>query len=312
MKQNRIVFSVLVLTYNQKDYIAQTLDSILEQEHDYAYEIIVGDDYSTDGTRDILHAFKEKYPDIITLILNEKNMGLIKNYFNVVRHCSGKYIMQCAGDDYWLPGKVALQIPFMEANPDVAMCCTWVRVWNERIQRVSLKPVGGVCHSFERLLFKGNNIFAVTICIKSICLSQYIQEIQPERKTWVMEDYPIVLWVSLEYKIRCIDKATAVYREFENSASHSTDVNKLEKYIDSANEIRLFFAKLSSITIPHDLENEKYLTLAYVSLKNNNYNSYKRYVSMCTEKTIKTNIKKLIAKSHILFQIYRWYVTKSK
>jgi glycosyltransferase involved in cell wall biosynthesis len=115
--------SVAVITYNQTNYIAQTLDSIIEQRHNYLYEIIVGEDYSTDGTRDILLKYKERYPDIIKLILNESNLGLIKNYFNVISQCSGKYIMQCAGDDYWLPGKVSTQITFMEDNPDVGLCC---------------------------------------------------------------------------------------------------------------------------------------------------------------------------------------------
>ena len=113
-KINGLMFSVAVITYNQEKYIAQTLDSIINQRHNYSYEIVVGDDCSSDGTREIVRQYAEKYPEIVKPIFNEKNLGIIKNYFNVISHCSGKYIMECAGDDFWLPGKVELQIPFYE------------------------------------------------------------------------------------------------------------------------------------------------------------------------------------------------------
>ena len=123
--------SIAIITYNQEEYIKFTLDSILQQQHNYSFEIVIGDDCSKDKTREILQSYKDQYPEIIKLIFNENNLGIIKNYFNVLANCSGKYIMECAGDDYWLPGKIQNQISLMETNPNVGICYSNVMTKNE-------------------------------------------------------------------------------------------------------------------------------------------------------------------------------------
>ena len=103
--------SVIVLTYDQEKTISQTLDSILNQNIDFSIEIIVGEDCSTDGTKAICLDYKNKYPDVIQLLLQEQNQGLLKNYKSVIEKCRGKYIAGCAGDDYWHnPDKLKLQV----------------------------------------------------------------------------------------------------------------------------------------------------------------------------------------------------------
>lgn len=236
-----IMFSVAVITYNQEKYISQTLDSILNQEHDYKYEIVVGEDCSTDNTKKIIEEYVEKYPDIIKPLYNNPNKGLINNYFNVIAHCKGKYIMQCAGDDYWLPGKVTRQIEFMESNLDVGMCYSKARVWNENKQKFEKNISGSAIKSFEFLLTNGNSIPALTVCLRSNIVKNYICEIKPQEKNWLMEDYPMWLYFSHESKIKFFDKETAVYRVLEDSASHSTDINKMIKFEESVYDIRQFY-----------------------------------------------------------------------
>ena len=93
--------SVLVATYNQEKYIAQTLDCILMQQCSFEFEIIIGEDCSTDKTREICLEYQAKYPDQIVLCLNEYNKGLLDNYFDIFLKTKGKYIADCGGDDYW-------------------------------------------------------------------------------------------------------------------------------------------------------------------------------------------------------------------
>lgn len=236
-----LMFSVAVITYNQEKYISQTLDSILNQEHDYKYEIVIGEDCSTDNTKKIIEEYVEKYPDIIKPLYNNPNKGLINNYFNVIAHCKGKYIMQCAGDDYWLPGKVIRQIEFMESNLDVGMCYSKARVWNENKQKFEKNISGSAIKSFEFLLTNGNSIPALTVCLRSNIVKNYICEIKPQEKNWLMEDYPMWLYFSHESKIKFFDKETAVYRVLEDSASHSTDINKMIKFEESVYDIRQFY-----------------------------------------------------------------------
>ncbi|WP_372995833.1 glycosyltransferase [Lutispora sp.] len=110
--------SISVLAYNHEKYIRKALDSILMQKVNFLYEIVIGEDCSQDGTRDILMEYKAKYPDKIKLILNEKNLGMMENAKNVRSNCMGKYRAGCEGDDYWTdPYKLQKQIDFLENNP---------------------------------------------------------------------------------------------------------------------------------------------------------------------------------------------------
>lgn len=127
--QNKFVHeplvSVRILAYNHEKYITRAIESVLNQKCDFLYEILIGEDCSTDSTRLICLEYQKKYPDIIKLILNDNNIGLIKNYVNVTNEARGKYIACCAGDDYWCDDyKLTKQVDFLEKNSDYSMCFT--------------------------------------------------------------------------------------------------------------------------------------------------------------------------------------------
>ena len=113
------LLSVCIITYNHKNYISKAIDSALNQITSFDYQIIIADDCSNDGTREILLAFKEKYPEKIELILQEKNIGPAKNWMDLLSSASSKYISYFEGDDYWSDmHKLQKQIDFLEENPD--------------------------------------------------------------------------------------------------------------------------------------------------------------------------------------------------
>ena len=172
------VFSAVIITYNQKDFIAQTLDSVLAQRH------------STDGTQAVLKYYKEKYPDIITLILNEKNLGIVGNYYKTIASASGKYIMECAGDDYWLPGKVEKQIGFMESHPDCGMCFTNVY---DLIDGKFVLENPDRYTDFESFITKGGVVPGPTPCCRRSLFLEYTDDVRPLEKNWLMEDCPVVV-----------------------------------------------------------------------------------------------------------------------
>ena len=97
--ENKI--SVVVCTYNQEDTIARTLDSILMQQCHLPYEIIIGEDCSTDNTLSICQQYAEHHPGIIRVMANKPNKGVVRNYFDCLLAADGKYIADCAGDDFW-------------------------------------------------------------------------------------------------------------------------------------------------------------------------------------------------------------------
>lgn len=118
--------SVGILTYNQAQYIRQCLDSVLMQEVDFDYEIVVGDDASSDGTQEILREYATRYPDKFVLLLGENNEGISMNYKKVLSACKGEYIALCEGDDYWTdPHKLQIQLDFLESHSDYGFVGTY-------------------------------------------------------------------------------------------------------------------------------------------------------------------------------------------
>lgn len=109
--------SVCVVTYNQQNYIAQCLQSIVDQETDFDFEIIVGDDCSTDGTREIVRGFTEKYPGKFRLLFHSQNIGAAFNYAKTHELATGEYVAHMDGDDLMLPGKLQKQVNAFIKNP---------------------------------------------------------------------------------------------------------------------------------------------------------------------------------------------------
>lgn len=116
----RPILSVTVLAYQHAPYIAKALDSILGQDFDRPFEVIVHDDASTDGTSDIIRDYASRYPKVIKPILQTKNQYRLERG-RVTRivygAATGKYIAQCEGDDFWTdPRKLAKQVALLEGD----------------------------------------------------------------------------------------------------------------------------------------------------------------------------------------------------
>lgn len=202
--------SVVVITYNQELTVGRALDSILSQEHPYSMEIIVADDASNDRTPDIVAEYATKYPNIIKPILRDKNLGLIGNYFDAISNCTGEYIGICAGDDYWLPNKVAAQISYMDSHQNIGLSYTRARIYDTVGGNFRAQLAGGKEHSLEVLL-QCNQVPAVTIMMSRKFIDEYLCVIDPLSKKWFMEDYPMVLYAAARKHIGFIPIETACY-----------------------------------------------------------------------------------------------------
>lgn len=116
-----IKVSVCVVTYNHEKYIAECLQSLVDQVTDFPFEIIVGEDCSTDRTREIVLEFQKKYQDIVKPLFHTENVGASQNYLMTHAKACGKYIAHMDGDDYALPGKLQAQVDFLDAHPTCNM-----------------------------------------------------------------------------------------------------------------------------------------------------------------------------------------------
>ena len=105
--------SVLMITYNQERYISQAIESVLSQQTDFSYEIVVGEDFSTDNTREVCREYQQRYPDKIRLLERDKNLGMAGNFLSTFKECNGQYLAVLEGDDYWVnPHKLQSQVDF--------------------------------------------------------------------------------------------------------------------------------------------------------------------------------------------------------
>lgn len=135
MTQNtdQIMVSIIVPTYNHAPYVSQALDNILGQKTEFSYEILVGDDASSDGTQEILLEYAKRWPDKFRLFLRKKNIGASRNVYELLMAAKGKYLATCEGDDYWCDEeKLQLQVAYLEAHPNISGCVHKHRVVDEQ------------------------------------------------------------------------------------------------------------------------------------------------------------------------------------
>ena len=121
------VVSICCITYNQKNYLTQTIESFLMQETTFPVEILIHDDASTDGTPDIIRDYQKRYPKLIKPVLQSENQfskGIRRILVTfLLPQARGEYIAFCEGDDYWTsPAKLELQVAYLRNNPAVVLC----------------------------------------------------------------------------------------------------------------------------------------------------------------------------------------------
>jgi glycosyltransferase involved in cell wall biosynthesis len=126
------ILSVCMVTYNHERFIAQAIDSVLMQRTDFAYELVIGDDCSTDDTRRIVLDYQRRHPDKIRVLLQPRNTRGHGNCTETYGACRGKYLAELEGDDYWIdPEKLQLQVQLLEANPQAFICGARAHVWKD-------------------------------------------------------------------------------------------------------------------------------------------------------------------------------------
>ena len=117
----QVIVSVIVPVYNHEKYIMQAIESILEQKTSFRYEILIGNDASTDNTRKIINDYKKQYPNVIQSFNYKKNIGATKNGYVLLKHAKGEYLAFCDGDDYWTDEhRLQRDIEFLQMNPQYA------------------------------------------------------------------------------------------------------------------------------------------------------------------------------------------------
>ena len=251
--------SVLCTAYNHEEYIRDALESIVTQQTDFPFELLVNDDASTDGTAAIIREYAEKYPDIVRPFYQEKNLYSqdIDIYYAVFfPNARGKYVAFCEGDDYWTdPTKLQRQVDFLEAHPEYSACvhntllhyCTGSRPDEELVQR------GEDCDvEFEDILPGMSTAWHTSSLLAKTPLLADPPDFYYIAAEYGFGDYPYGIWLRHNGPVRFIARTMSAYRICSNDASWSSGVegryDKLVRFMTGA--IAMLEAYRAHVTDP--------------------------------------------------------------
>lgn len=126
------VVSVLMVTYNHERFVGQAVESVMAQDTSFPFELIIGEDCSTDGTRAIVLDWQRRYPDRIRVLLQPRNVGGTRNMFAVEGAARGEFVAEIEGDDYWIDrSKLQRQVEALRACPEAVLCGARAYVWHD-------------------------------------------------------------------------------------------------------------------------------------------------------------------------------------
>lgn len=248
--------SIMVLVYNHEKYLRKCLDGILNQKVNFDYEVVIGEDCSTDSSRSICLEYQEKYPDVIKLVLQNKNKGLIGNYIDICNVMTGEYEACIAGDDYWIDtNKLQMQVDFLDKNLDVGLCYTNVITCNEEGLE-DTKPL--IDSLFMPTTFEGQLFKTCYMAPNTWMCRRNLKNRICEQKMWFTDES---LATALDFlyhsKMVMLDKVTTVYRVRSNSLANQTDAEKKWKYEKGILEMQLYYA--GKYNISNQLRNNIFL-----------------------------------------------------
>lgn len=247
MKHDTPLVSVLILTYNQQDTIARAIESVLAQQGGVPFEIIIGDDASTDATRQICLDYARSYPEVIRLMPEAPNKGLVDNYFDCLLAARGKYIADCAGDDHWCdPMKLAQMTAMLEADADATVAYSDT-IFRRPDGKEELSSHTGIAPyrlaatrkvEGEKVLIDVlNHVHTLPYILSSAVYRRdavmKVMSQAPEmlrNKDFGIEDVPVMAALASQGAALHYPSPTLVYEQREESISNSSSLKKLASF----------------------------------------------------------------------------------
>ncbi len=242
-----ILLSVHLLTFNSEKYIEETLISILKQKVDFDYEIVIGDDCSTDKTLEIVNRYALKHPDLFKVKQNKVQLGILKNFKTTLDRCLGKYVFDIAGDDL-LKSDTSLQkmVNVFNDNPELGFIDCGIDRLNDKNGKTEALLNKELLHAPDKDYVKAallGSIVPIGICYNRELLYKYV-----DFKTYMdmkitIEDYPIIVNMIMHTKFLRIHESLVIYRVHDSSYSHK---KTFERHFFLNNQMRLLFKYFSN------------------------------------------------------------------
>ncbi|WP_423818460.1 glycosyltransferase [Salinimicrobium sp. TIG7-5_MAKvit] len=316
----RPLLSIRLMTYNHFNYIEEALKGIDIQITKFTFEVVVGDDFSTDGTLDKIKNYQFLNQNLQLKILKRKigdnywksrqQKGRLYNFQNIIENCKGKYIALLDGDDYWTdPLKLQKQVDFLEANPEFILCFTNNKILGENLE---IAKEAAVNHS--RSVFTHNDMPLFAPTSTRVFRNAYL-------KGFDMKDSPggdtfLLIWQSKFGKIKFLNEVTSVYR------SHAGGIYSSKSFEEQI--IHLIYTRIAVIKILEPSQLLKFYSIIFkliLELKENNAGYRKIYKCLRdfnsahrkTKKAFTVKERILIRKLFLIFFVpksHKWKVVR--
>jgi glycosyltransferase involved in cell wall biosynthesis len=230
----RPLVSVGVTCYNQRDFIAYAIESILKQVVDFTYELVIADDCSTDGTREIVQKYAQEFPETVRLILQEKNVGVRKQSLDLKESCRGVFRAHLEGDDYWTKDQTLKSlIDFLETHEEYIAVAGRVAIVDE-LNKITKFPYADIKNTykmdgdytledFENWLLPSHTGSLVYRNFYYQCGSSWLERYED---TFLPGDRKTALYLVLHGKIRILDTTVSARRILLNSEENFTATMK--------------------------------------------------------------------------------------
>lgn len=244
MKTNRL--SVIMPVYNAEKYLKESINSILNQTFT-DFELLIGDDGSTDHSSEIIHSFKD---DRIIVIRNEKTLGIANNVNRLIDAARSEYIARQDNDDISLPRRLEKQVNFLDKHPEIGLCGTQITCFGNKRRQVHV-PLKYEDIKVGMLVF--NPICQPTVMFRKLCLTKnYDQLFEPA------DDYAICYELSKKTKLANLSDALLKYRWHGSNIS----ITKEKMMVENASTIR---ATIFKETLNYQIEEREKLLVNQVT-----------------------------------------------
>lgn len=315
------IISVIVVTYNQEETIGRTLDSILSQQCHVPFEIVIGEDCSNDNTRLICEQYKDKYPEIIKLMPQCPNKGVIDNYFDCFLECKGKYIADCAGDDFWVDNqKLEKELIILENNNDVTLVHTAWQYFNAKKGKTTVNDK----QRFRDAITDGHKMLEAIVTQTSspvihLCTALYRAYVLRKEynrdnfmfrnKDFGCEDLQICFIMALNGKIAYIDDITLSYSVGCETVSYNKDESKQFLFVKNVSNLSFYLCNKYNLRSSNITE---YFNQRIFALSMHAFRSHDKRLCLNVKDLAKTWGLPINRKSmfihHIMDNSFLWYI----
>ena len=223
--------SIICTVFNKEPWLKKTIDSFLAQQTEFAIEIILVDDASSDGSRSIIQDYQANYPNLIRAFYQDENQGIAKTWVAICKEARGYYIARCDGDDFWIdPLKLQKQVDLLASRPDCRWSNTDFDIYDEHGNFVSKAGFANhtipLADTYEKMLATRGFTMASTWLVDRDLMLEVNQELD---LTTSDDTFNLQLELFQRTSLAYLNEATVAYTINQGSDSRPTDFRKLER-----------------------------------------------------------------------------------